>query len=269
MIPPPRWLAFSGGPIPAGTRFPLWWALLALLVAVLLVAEIVDEDPHVYPDPVGTRIQEPLRVVLIMDDSGSTLQTDPDGRRYEAAQAMVEFLTGLGLPDQSDVVHVVHFAGTASADPPLRLSSPNPGVTGPRRNLSRGTSIVAGIRAANKIAAQPFEGKTVAILFTDGQVDSAELATIGRTVEQLPSDAMHLVGLGNSPNLDVLKTAPFASVVHLDGVDSNTLKDMFGRIVVEELGMKWGSQWSASWESQQLKWGRRADRLMHASAPPD
>lgn len=249
--------------MPAGARFPLWSALLALMVAALVVTEIVDNDPHIYPEPEGTRIQEPLRVILIMDDSGSTLRTDPGDRRYEAAQAMVDFLAGLALPDRSDVVQVVHFAGTAAADTPVRLSSPNPGIAGPRRDLGRGTSIVAGIRAADEIAAQPFVGKTVAILFTDGQVGSAQLSSIDRAVEQLPSNTVHLVGLGGSRELDVLKTAPFASVAHLKGIDSNTMKNVFGRIAVEELGMEWGNKWSALWESQRLKWSRRGEVLMH------
>lgn len=214
MIHPPHRNVFSGGPILTGRRFPLWWGLLALLIAVLLFSGVIDEDP--------LRLPRPRR-----DPRHRATSRHPHHGRF--------WLHHEHGPPQSTLRR-----SRSNDRVPPRTQPPKPSRRRPDRLLRRqrlgrsananllgdtvltepqavasGTSIPAGICEANRIAAQPFDGKTIAVLFTDGQADAGQIATVANHIDRLPTGLMHLVGKTCRPD-----SLPMRQVSTRDGAAS-------------------------------------------------
>lgn len=233
-------------------RWPWWLLALAMGVAVLWACDPLDDgDLGPVPEPVGQRIDEPIDLCLVIDDSSSTLDTDPEGNRYDAARFAARFLARQSHPDRPDRVCVVHFGG----DAPRRLALPLTPVEQlarieaaiqPVGQLGDTDFAAAHARATTLLGPDRPDRRQVMIEFTDGIPSGGPdvFARIAGSLDTLPRYHSHLIALDEADQFDDVRTEwdrmGLAGIQELSEIDGNRLEHAFARILVDELGMQWG-----------------------------
>jgi hypothetical protein len=180
--------------------------------------------------------------LFVIDDSGSTASTDPNGHRYTAARRILNLLTeGIGGPKLDDRIGVVHFADYPRPCLPL-----TPIKTKPPRVLIRqalrqltggGTAIVPPLQLVSRMLARGNEAKAV-VLFTDGE--SAESAAqLADVVSGLPIGSLHVVALGEELPAQWLDV-PVASVTALTSLETpDEVEWVMARALYRSLSLTW------------------------------
>jgi hypothetical protein len=159
-----------------------------------------DVEPQLPIAVAGSRtLPVPLRVLLVLDQSGSTSSTDPTRESNRAVLLVCDWLAH-NSEDSRDRVGLVRFADRAEAIAPVLAGEADQTLA---RALAGGESLGGGTRLAPAIAA--LQGllahahageRDVVLLVTDGQVaepDDQLRALIGRL--RAEADAVYLLGL--------------------------------------------------------------------------
>lgn len=199
--------------LPLGLLLLVPLVLVALWAATRLGAAYPPIAlPTAGPCPATPR---PVHLVLMLDDSGSTADTDPATRRYPEATQVIDWMARSRC-GSDESVSVVHFGATAGATGPVALG----GDLDPVRGALAGPNPTVGIDATRLgpavgalralIASSP-AGQTIAVVMSDGQVeDPWELRSLvgtGATID--------VVALGG-PLPDEWASAGITDVVALD-----------------------------------------------------
>lgn len=233
-----------------------WPWLLLLLIPVALISRACDGrqgDLGPVPAPEGQRIDEPIDLCLVVDDSTSTLDSDPDAVRYEAARFAADFLARQSVTARPDQVCVVHFG----EDAPFELTLPLTPVDRMGEIQAAiqvvtplgGTNFVAAHERAAELLGPADAGRhRVVILFTDGVPSSGSgadpFAEISASLDGLPRYDTHLVALDQDGAFgdvaDEWEGMGLGSITRLSDIDGRRLEHAFARILVDELGMEWG-----------------------------
>lgn len=235
-----------------------WPWLLALLALLALVAwRCAPREPATLgpvPPPTGQRTANVIDLCLAIDDSSSTGETDPANRRYQAARFLAGFLAQQSRPARPDRVCVVHFGG----DAPEELALPLTPVTD-RAAIDAAiatptdlgdTNFVAADERLAELLGSPLPGHhQVVITFTDGVPSSSgssdSFDAISRSLDNLPRRSTHLIALDENGAFDSVRSEweslGLGSIRELSGLQGNELEHAFAHIVVDELGMQWGS----------------------------
>ncbi|MDQ0195468.1 vWA domain-containing protein [Paenibacillus wynnii] len=213
----------------------LSWKLLPIMVVLLFGVGAVTE--FVYELNFGGA--KPVKdVVLVIDDSGSMLQSDPNNSRYTAAQALVQRM------DKDNQVAVLTFSDIASvAQPMTSLAKPadiervtsaiaslqtTEGGTNISGALSEAMSVINGDEAADRGA--------MVILLSDG---FSEFDTSRELQDYLDRGVkVNTIGLGlDDPSGSYLlqDIATTTGGQYYDVTDANLLGDVFQQIY-ERLG---------------------------------
>lgn len=210
---------------------------------------VPDLDQPTVPPPAGTRGDEPVDLMLVVDDSGSTSWSDPAAHRYVAMRRIVNLLVeGVGGPPLPDRVGVVHFADTPSPWLPL-----TPLDTKHRRRTVRmclqqltggGTAIVPAITQASKLMTTGsflhprFSRIRVTVLFTDGESAEAS-AALTRAVQQHDIGSVHVVVLG-AELPDQWQGVPLGSVTALTELRTpDDVEWVLARALYRSLSLGW------------------------------
>jgi Mg-chelatase subunit ChlD len=155
------------------------------------------EQPTV-PLPVGERGDEPVLVVLVIDESPSEQALDPQGYRHVAARRLVELLRA-ELRCREDRVACVHF----STQPRPWLGPTNPHTRTGRQALRQmlrsvggggGTDIRAALELGASLIPKGWPGSVVVVLLSDGQ-DGSSADQLTATVERLPPGSVHVISI--------------------------------------------------------------------------
>jgi hypothetical protein len=157
------------------------------------------EQPTV-PLPVGERSDEPVLVMLVIDESPSEQALDPQGYRHVAARRIVELLrTELRHP--GDRVGCIHF----STHPRPWLGPTSPHTRTGRQALRQmlrpvggggGTDIRAALELGADLILKGSPGSVVVVLLSDGQ-DGSSADQLSATVERFPPGSVHVLSIGS------------------------------------------------------------------------
>lgn len=252
--PSPAGMGVGAVALAPSRRWP--WVLL-LLAALALVgwrcAPRPPEELGAVPAPTGQRTTDVIDLCLVIDDSSSTSETDPADGRYVAARFAVDFLAEQSQSGRPDRVCVVHFGG----DAPEELALPLTPVTDPTAidaatagptDLGDTNFVAADERAAELLGAPAPGHHQVVIVFTDGVPTSSAadpFDEISRSLDDLPRRSTHLIALDESDEFDSVRDEwegmGLGSIQELSDLQGNKLEHAFARIIVDELGMDWGS----------------------------
>jgi hypothetical protein len=217
------------------------------------------------PEPLGLRLSDDLLVVLVIDESGSTGTTDPLGLRHLDARLALRFLRrhGHGRDDHAAVIHF--------ADRPVLACPPTPLRRGYRRlarRLSRpaitgGTAFVPALELAVQLCLAETERRArsarrrlgpvrpadppvrpLVLWFTDG-LTGEPLGAIADALAPLGAEHVHLVALDHDGAFAAARPAfealGLGSIWRLRRIDGAAFELALGRVLVDELGMVWGS----------------------------
>ncbi|WP_235775363.1 vWA domain-containing protein [Paenibacillus sinensis] len=212
----------------------LSWKLLPLTVAIVLGAGVLTE--FIYELNFGG-LRPVKDIVMVIDDSGSMGQNDPNNRRYAAASELV------GRMDNDNRVAVLTFSDEASVAQPLTSLSGTEkreqvvkAIQG-LQTTTGGTNLSGALTAALDVLSGGGSGRgAMVILLSDGvsQLDTAtELQPyLDRGV------AVNTVGLGLSSSDGSTLLKDIASVTggqYYDVSDADRLADVF-RQIYDRLG---------------------------------
>lgn len=187
-------------------RIPLLVPLLAILVALagLIAWSRHDDGPtgpsrvaFATPVPNSREVLVPVRLLLLVDESGSTGASDPHQNRWTEAQAFVK--AWARFPENThDRLAIGRFASTVDIGPTLdprhdraALLAATQG-TGPDVGAS-GTDLVAALQAADVWCANTNGDAAVVTVISDGQV--SDVGAVADTVNASRCDQLNLVGL--------------------------------------------------------------------------
>ena len=220
-----------------------------------------DEDERVrtFPRPSGRRNGHDVAAVLVVDDSGSTLSTDPKSHRYVAARRVVRWVRddamkrpataqrsaqGRRRQQFDDAVGVVHFADDAR--PVLPLTSLRSHFETVLRSLNKstdgGTAIVPALDAA--AALHRLDGKRlpITIVFTDGGIGE-DLSQLAEALDRHEPRTVHVVIFdetgGAQQVADQWSRLPLGSVTAVDSMATSGIESLYGRPIVEAMGLTW------------------------------
>lgn len=167
--------------------FPWWIPIAATLSGGLIWWAPWEPDPV---EPIvfsadGPRMTAPMCVAVMIDESGSMADSDPQLARPAALLGASSFLGEFGLA--TDQVAGGWFADTAEISPLLSAAK---GLTELPQDSTvpsgGGTNMVAAIdRAGQTLETCPFGQTPVLVLVTDGVADDFE--AVGQAIARLPS----------------------------------------------------------------------------------
>ena len=193
----PAGLAGRGVPMP-----PSKWPLL--LLPLLLVAGAIAHTPPYpqvdLPDP-GPCPPDPVPqlVVILEDDSRSTLVTDPDERRYPETRQAVAWMKKTSC-NPRDVVVVGHFGARHEFVDPVPLASLDPegrALQGPDPTVGMShTFLKAPALEAAGLARRYAGHEALFVLVSDGWLERERRAL--RALRSFPG-AIHVIALGEEP----------------------------------------------------------------------
>ena len=203
--------------------------------------QVPEFDRPTVPPPVGNRGNEPAAIVLVIDDSGSTASTDPNGFRYTAARRLVNLLVdGVGGPPLGDRIGVVQFADQPQPWLPLTSVRNKRDRRKVRQALQPlaggGTSIAPAITRAAHLLAGASDRRQICLLFTDGEsIESGY--DLRRATERLPFGSLHVVVLGGELP-EQWKDVPVGSVNTLTSLSRpDDFEWLLGRALYRSLGL--------------------------------
>lgn len=176
---------------------------------------------------VAGKAAQPYAAALLLDQSGSILQSDPSGARLFSSKV---FLDGLGVEDQA---LMAAFAGGPDATLPTRpltlygplrsrsiVSSYFPALDGLTKLLGGNTPLYTSIdalgRHLNTDAAVPAGLAKAMVIFTDGAdtdcggIEACRLRRM-RTIQQANQDQVRLFTIGLSNGVDVAALGELAN----------------------------------------------------------
>jgi Mg-chelatase subunit ChlD len=174
------------------------------------------EQPTV-PAPPGGRTTDPVLVEIVIDESPSEYDVDPQSHRHVAARRIVELLR-TDLACRGDRVAVVHFA--ARPGPVLRPQDPH--TRRGRHRLSRAlrprgggstTDICAALAAAARLLPRRWSGPTVTLVMTDGY-DNSSTEELIAAVERFPPRSVHVLSV-RAPVPEHWEGVPLGSVTEV------------------------------------------------------
>ncbi|OMD49083.1 hypothetical protein BSK56_09630 [Paenibacillus borealis] len=208
----------------------LSWKLLPLTLVLMLGVGVLTE--FVYELNFGG-IKPIKNVVMVIDDSGSMMQSDPDNSRYAAADALVRQM------DEDNQVAVVTFSDESSVVQPLisLSSSANrekvSAVISSLQTTEGGTNISGALtEAMNVINSDDKAGRgAMVILLSDGFSQFNTATELNEYVER--GIAVNTIGLAlddtSGSNL-LLDIASVTGGQYYDVTDANRLGDVFQQI---------------------------------------
>lgn len=220
-----------------------------------------DEDERVrtFPRPMGRRNGHDVAAVLVVDDSGSTLSTDPKGHRYVAARRVVRWVRedAMKRPAVSgntrrggrrhqfdDAVGVVHFAD--SARPVLPLTSLQSHFETVLRSLNKatdgGTAIVPALDSAAAVHRHDGSRLPITIVWTDGGIGE-DLDQLEKALSRHEPGSVHVVIFdetgGAQQVADQWAHLPFGSVSAVGSMATSDIESLYARPIVEVMGLTW------------------------------
>jgi hypothetical protein len=205
---------------------------------------VSDLDRPTVPAPIGQRGSALARIGLVIDDSGSTSGTDPNGWRYVAARRVVNLLVdGLGGEPLPDEVAVVHFSDQPTPWLPLTSIATRVGRAAVRGSLRAvaggGTSIVPAIdRAADLVGPMRADEEVIVILFTDGE-SGESTEELRAATARLPVGSMHVVVLGDRLRSQ-WQDVPVGSVTVITTLKTPAdVEWVMARALYQALGLGW------------------------------
>lgn len=206
--------------------------------------EVPELDRPTVPAPIGQRGSAPARVGLVVDDSGSTYSTDPNGWRYVAARRIVNLLVeGLGGEPLPDEVAVIHFSDEPKpwlAPTAIATRMGRAAVRGSLRAVAGGgTSIVPAIeRSATLLGRRRPGEEVIVLLFTDGESGESADELRGAT-QRLPIGSLHVVALGEQLPAQ-WQDVPVGSVTAVATLKSPAdVEWVMARALYRALGLGW------------------------------
>lgn len=176
--------------------FPWWLVFLAVAVAGIVWWAPWKPAPI---EPIafsanGERALGPMCLVVMIDESGSMSDSDPQQARSAAVLGAASFLSEFGLPE--DRIAAGWFADDA------KVSDLMDGPTGidelPQRSMvpsGGGTDMVAAVKAADQTLTQCDPGiRPVLALVSDGMANDFD--ALARSLKDLPpSSVVHLIAI--------------------------------------------------------------------------
>jgi hypothetical protein len=174
------------------------------------------EQPTV-PTPTGLRTGDPILIEIVLDESPSAYEVDPQGHRHVAARRIVELLR-TDLACRGDRIAVVHFS--ARAGPVLRPQDPH--TRRGRRRLRRAlrpqgagstTDIRAALTTAARLLPRRWSGPSVTLVMSDG-IDGSTTEDLVAAVGRFPPRSVHLFSV-RAPVPERWESVPLGSVTEV------------------------------------------------------
>jgi Mg-chelatase subunit ChlD len=199
------------------------------------------EEPTV-PPPEGRR-EEDADIVIVVDNSGSTAETDAEGFRHIALRRILNLLVdGIDGDPRDDRVAVVCFADYPYSYCPLTEVRSRAGRRKIRSFLrpvsAGGTSIVPAIERAGHLARARRDRTTVFLIFTDGESPETT-AELNSAIDRLPMGSLHVVVLGSSlpPQWNDARAGSITPISDLTGPED--LEWALARALYRSLDLRW------------------------------
>lgn len=167
--------------------------------AGLLAGSRGTHDPAMPVPVAGSRtLQQPLRVGVALDESGSITTTDPGRAGREATLTICDWLV-CHSDNPADQVGLVRFADTAATTPIARAGNARTTIEQALRDgpdVGGGTQLRPAVDALCRLLPGGGGAHAVAILITDGQVaePDTELRNLIGQLRQV-ADAVYLIAL--------------------------------------------------------------------------
>jgi von Willebrand factor type A domain len=180
----------------AGSRG--WQALRRLSQGLRVISGVDGAQPEMPVVVPGTRmLTTPLRVMIVLDVSGSTGGTDPERQSHRAAIAVCDWLSGSSA-NSDDRIGLIRFADRAETIPATLVADARAVF---EEAFAKGASVGGGTSIAPAIneACSQFDScrdRRVAIVVTDGQVSEND-ATLAQLFGRLnaSADGVYLLAL--------------------------------------------------------------------------
>lgn len=158
-------------------------------------------DQPTVPPPASNRGDRPADLVLVIDDSGSTETSDPQGWRYVAGRRIVNLLVdGLGGKPLNDRVAVIHFSDYPrpwlSLTPVHSRAGQGALRTALRPVTGGGTRIVPAIEKAAGMLRASRNRDVVVLLFTDGESNESS-DELRAACQRLSAGTLQVLALGD------------------------------------------------------------------------
>lgn len=196
----------------------------------------------------GTRtLAAPLLLDLVIDESGSTSETDPSARRHTEAEAVGRWLARYS-ENPADRIGLVRFAGRAAATEPIPAVAAANTIVAAFRNggarLGDGTFLTPAVAAVER-QLRPYPAyRRVVVILSDGQVAETP-EKVARLITRLraAADSVYFVGLNGDGEWsdrthEVFDDRGLAGVLTLESFGKNEFAQTLAQIVLRETGQR-------------------------------
>ena len=204
------------------------------------------ETVPVMPVPVaGSRtLPLPLRIMVCLDESGSTTSTDPSKEGHRAALLVCDWLNEHSQ-DARDRIGLVRFADRADPIAPTQADKAHAVLAqhlAKQRNIGGGTRLAPAIDALCELLKGRRGERRLALLITDGQVSESQ-EELRRLFGQLRAvaDAVYLIALDADRSWQHTRTRyeplGLTSLIPLQHAGGDHLAAVIARLLAHEAGL--------------------------------
>ena len=175
------------------------WGRLRELTGGLRAAGSRTVEPRLPVPQLGSRtLATPIRLIVVLDESGSTSTTDPGKSSHQALLELCDWLT-VYSGEPRDRIGAVRFADRAATIDPVRAAGSHDALLqqlAAPAEVGGGTQLTPAIEALTTLLRRRANDRRIAVLITDGQVAETDdqLRSLFNSVRAV-SDAIYLVAL--------------------------------------------------------------------------
>ena len=199
------------------------------------------------PTPVaGTRtLSVPLVLELVVDESGSTQQSDPGGRRHAEAAAVASWMSRYS-ENPHDEIGLVRFASTANGFSPVPVAQASAALQSAfgqsSDSLGGDTDLGPAVSLVEKDLEQHAGARRVVVLLTDGQLqDMPSIRSLVRRLRSVAED-VYLIGLNADGTWSSTTRTAYQglglNLLTLDSFTANRLAETVARVILRETGQR-------------------------------
>lgn len=209
-------------------------------------------EPRLPVPQLGSRtLASPIRLIVVLDESGSTASTDPGRSSHQALLELCAWLTSYS-DEPGDRIGAVRFADRATTIDPVRVAGSYDALLqqlAAPADVGGGTRLTPAFDALTTLMRRRGNDRRVAVLISDGQVteNDDQLRRLFTGVNAV-SDAVYIVALDHDGAWTRLThrrytTLPLTGITVLDTPNRSHLAHAVAQMLMHETGLVPARTW--------------------------